>query len=123
MAGIIAAQVQAADFDHVFTLTYLGVHDWSLTEPEGVYAPTVTVVNHAGDLDIDKGWETITDGMSGQYCYSGPVMHPSERIDQAIGEELMRLAEEEPVTFVAVVVGTMDDEQDAGWAIVRKTED
>lgn len=119
IASIVAAQVQAADFDHVFTLTRKGEVDWALTEPSGVYAPSVTATESGGVEIDDARWESITDGMSGQYSYSGPVMHESEFIGEAIGAELLRLAEDGPVTFTVVVVGTDDPDHDAGWAVVR----
>lgn len=124
MASIVAAQVQAADFDHAFTLTRTGDIDWALTEPEGVWAPSAMVDGQDGGVEFDgSGWETITDGMSGQYSYNGPIMHPSEYIGRRIGEELLRLAEDGPVTFVAVVVESRgDDEEAAGWTVVRKVE-
>lgn len=126
MRRVIAAQVQAFDFDHVFTLTHVGVRDWRISEPENVWAPEV-YVSEDGKVDIESdAWETgVTTGMSGQYSYNGPVMHSSELIGPGIAEAMMFAAEEEPQTFTVVVVygdgdGEDEDPAPAGWTILRK---
>lgn len=97
--------------DHV-----IEVHkDGTVTEPSGIYAPDVTEMGPAFGVAIDSGWELL-NGFSGQYLYSGPVMHPSE----FIGGGLARYILETPGIYVAVTVRDIDSDDDAGWAVARK---
>jgi hypothetical protein len=57
-----------------------------------VYAPTL----YDDELDSDR-WELL-DGYSGQYGYSGPVMHPSEFIGGGMARDILAT----PGTYVAV---------------------
>lgn len=125
------------EFDHV-----IRVHaDGSITEADGVYAPEVNI-----DLDSDgqivgsaeqdmidsvsrAGWELMT-GYTGQYSYSGPIMHPSEYIGGDLAKDIMAA----PGFYVAVEVRgllgmaeedmTDDDHatEDApiGWVVARR---
>lgn len=118
---VLGQQINAIEFDHPFTLTHAGV----IGEADGVYAPESVVNDPDEDVVIDAaGWEALT-GMTGQYCYHGAVMHPSEFIGAQIARRLVELAEDEPQTFVIVTV--MDDEPNIadefdpiGWAILQR---
>jgi hypothetical protein len=105
-------------FDHV-----IEVHeDGSITGgPDGVYAPEL----YDGELSDTaygrslSGWE-LQSGYSGQYGYSGPVMHPSEYI----GGGLERDIRSTPGLWVALVnyVTTDGDDEDDidGWAVAYR---
>jgi hypothetical protein len=112
------------DFDHVIMVTASG----KVTDgPAGVYAPeSVIGTDSDGQVLADderewiaslerQGWETFTDGYSGQYGYSGPIMHASEYIGGSLAEDIVR----RPGLYAAVTVETLDDsEEAAGWAVV-----
>lgn len=127
------------EFDHV-----VHVHeDGTVTDNDtrGLYAPELNMETdndgqsiHADDSDIKQqaasaGWELL-QGFTGQYSYSGPVMHPSEYI----GGGLERHIRATPGYYVACVVlasceydGTTDcdietgcDCEPAGWAIAYR---
>ena len=102
------------EFDHV-----IQVHeDGSVTDgPSGVYAPEISWP----DVDVTgQGWQLL-DRYSGQYGYSGPVMHPSEYIGGRMERDILA----EPGVYVAVVVDEVGDGDDAqtvpvGWAVARR---
>jgi hypothetical protein len=62
----------------------------------------------------------LLDGFSGQYGYSGPIMHPSE----FIGGGMERHIRETPGLYVAVVVTDLDvddgDDDAVGWAVAYR---
>jgi hypothetical protein len=75
--------------------------------------------------DVPQGWSLMI-GYSGQYSYSGPVMHSSEYI----GGGLERAILDNPGLYVAVIVdGLSADESDdaetesIGWAVAFKETD
>lgn len=121
---LLAQAIQDLSFDEAFTITVFDEAVSRLSFPSGVYAPNVDHSDHH-DIDIDDpGWEALT-GFTGQYGYSGAVMHASEFVGREIARELVRLADDEPQTFVMVVVsaGVLEDgeeDEPAGWAILRK---
>lgn len=85
------------DFDHV-----IHVHgDGTVTEPRDVYAPD------CNDGAVEGDWSLLT-GFSGQYRYSGPIMHPSELIAGGIARYIL----ENPGTYVAVVAYYMCERDD-----------
>lgn len=62
-----------------------------------------------------QGWYPLR-GYTGQYMYRGPIMHPSE----CIGRNMARDILSEPGLYVALVVETLDDDEDAaGWMVAR----
>lgn len=63
------------------------------------------------------GW-TLLSGWSGQYSYSGPIMHPSE----FIGGGLERHIRETPGYYAAVIVYVDGEEDPAGWAVVYRED-
>lgn len=135
---VMAANVQAIEFDHPFTITVHAETVWQLTHPDGVYAPSV-FHDEETDVRIDDqaGWEALT-GFTGQDRYNGAVNHSSEFVGRSIARELVRLAEDEPQTYVLCVVNVeaSDDEvkekarelgldytTDAGWDAARDAAD
>lgn len=100
------------EFDHV-----IRVHeDGTITEPQGFWAPNLL----DSELD-DKGWTLFTHGYSGQYNYSGPVMHNSEFIGGDLAKDIIS----QPGLYVAVVANhTCEDHEEEcdcdtqeGWAV------
>ncbi|WP_207126806.1 hypothetical protein [Actinocatenispora comari] len=64
-----------------------------------------------------QGWEALT-GWSGQHGYNGPIMHPSELVCGALAEYILST----PGTYVAVAVETEDQDDPAGWLVLRHIE-
>jgi len=93
------------DFDHV-----IQVHeDGTVTDgPSEVYAPDLYAET------VSDGWE-LMNGYSGQYGYSGPVMHPSEFIGGRMADDILTT----PGVYVAVIADG-DEEDSDGWAVARK---
>lgn len=92
------------EFDHV-----IRVHeDGSISEPSDVFAPEMN------DGEVYDGWELLT-GFTGQYGYSGPMMHASE----FVGGGLERHIRETPGLYVALVDYSGEDEPD-GWAVAYR---
>lgn len=127
MFDAMAANVQAIEFDHPFTITVHAETVWKLSHPDGVYAPSV-FHDEETDVRIDDvaGWEALT-GFTGQDRYNGAVNHASEFVGREIARELVRLAEDEPQTYVITSVEVEPDDDDpepepAGWAILRRVE-
>lgn len=95
------------EFDHV-----IRVHaDGTVTDEPNVHAPEL----YDGELG-GTGW-TLLNGYSGQYNYAGPIMHNSEYIGGGLARDILA----QPGVYVALVNGTLsDDEDDAeGWAVAR----
>lgn len=104
------------EFDHV-----IRVHaDGLVTDERDTYAPELY------DDDVSPGW-TLLNGYSGQYCYSGPVMHPSEFIGGGMAKDILS----EPGVYVALVASYSCEEHedececdtDEGWAVARKDDE
>jgi hypothetical protein len=109
------------EFDAPFRVMPDGSVDNSLPN---VYAPSVYgygdadgQVTERETIDGREDWEFV-DGFSGQYGYSGPVMHPSE----FLGGGMARYVLETPGIYCVVGVYDMnDDDGDTalyGWALV-----
>jgi hypothetical protein len=98
------------EFDHV-----IQVHaDGSLTDTD-LYAPGL----YDGVIQSDD-W-ALMNGYSGQYGYSGPVMHPAEYIGGGLERGILA----QPGYYVALVnyVTTEDPDDDdnvSGWAVAFK---
>jgi hypothetical protein len=103
------------EFDHVIYVDNDGTVSDGLPE---LYAPELYVDEDGNDIFEagDDGW-TLMDGYSGQYGYSGPVMHPSEFIGGRLAEDIL----ERPGWYVAIVAETLGDDETepAGWAVAR----
>lgn len=112
-ADALAKSITNVEFDHPFMIVAGEVVD----APAGIHAPEVY---HDDDLDvvIMGPWEAVSHGMTGQHGYRGPVMHSSEFVGPGIAEVL---AEYEPGTILVMcVVETLDDDEEpAGWIILR----
>lgn len=130
----------AMEFDHVIT-----VHDdGTVTDgPRDVWAPELWNDDDADVTGYDRDrWELLT-GYTGQYSYSGAVMHSSEFIGGGLARDIL----DTPGVYVAVVVECepSDDDGDrwpgdsadarladyeagawrpepAGWAVARLRE-
>lgn len=115
-------------FDHVIRVNEGG----SIDEPiKGVWAAEVSVMLDADGQITDvaeeemlmwvaaAGW-TLLNGFSGQYNYSGPIMHSSEFIGGGLAEHIL----ETPGYYASVVVGCdqegVEDVEPAGWAIAYR---
>lgn len=117
----LADLIQAQDFDHVWTVGL----DRTVRDVPNLYAPTVTN-DPDGDIIIDdESWHALT-GKSGQYGYSGAVMHPSEYIGEYLAMDIAHACDEayEDGRKLAWSVVTVDDDDDGepiGWAMVWRT--
>lgn len=103
------------DFDRVIV-----VHDDGTVSDSDRYAPEVYAEDD-GTTFLSAGWELL-NGYSGQYGYSGPVMHSSEFIGGRMADDILS----EPGEYVALVVYGLgdqaedsDDDAPHGWAVAR----
>lgn len=82
-----------------------------------VYAPEV-YHSDTDDVEVaDDRWEPLT-GYTGQYSYSGAVMHPSETLGGHLADDILTT----PGVYVLVVVEVLDEDEPAGWAVLRYTD-
>ena len=113
----LAADIDALEFDTVFRII-----DGEMVPCDNVWAPSV-YHDDDDDVSIDghDGWQCFT-GLTGQYGYSGAVMHSSEYVGCCIAKYLAEYASEATdVVFALVVVNDLDDmEYPAGWAITYR---
>lgn len=104
------------EFDHV-----IQVHpDGTVSDRPDMYAPELF-----DDVLSDSSW-TLLNGYSGQYGYTGPVMHNSEFIGGTLANDILAA----PGIYVAIVscysesLGDDDETIDGtiteGWAIAFK---
>jgi hypothetical protein len=111
------------EFDHVIC-----VKNGEITEPNGVCAPEVycescnngqILAGHEQNMIESvrrQGWSLLT-GWTGQFSYSGPIMHPSEFVGGALADHIL----ENDGLYVCVTVETLDNSEDAaGWAIAYR---
>lgn len=90
--------------------------DGSITDRPDLHAPDL----YDGELSSHPahGWRLLS-GFSGQYRYSGPIMHPSEYI----GRGLEQFIRSNPDIYVCVVNYTDSDDPNEpetdidGWAV------
>ena len=109
-------------FDHIIRVR----RDGAITDAEGIYAPELVQYRNDDDTwteDLrDDDWELL-DGFSGQWSYSGPMMHSSEYI----GGDLERHIREHPGLYVAIYPSVIDDDDpDAvadSWAVAYREDD
>lgn len=111
----------AMPFDHVIRVHANG----SVTDEPGIYAPELY------ESEVSPGW-TLLSGYSGQYGYSGPIMHPSEYIGGGMARDILA----EPGVYVALAdfgtcgedceecggQGGCDEPSADGWAVARKDD-
>lgn len=93
------------EIDHVIEVTDSG----EIIERGDVYAPDL----HDSQLDDDT-W-SLMNGYSGQYGYSGPIMHSSE----FVGGRMERDIRDTPGLYVSLVDYLSDGEPE-GWAVAFK---
>jgi hypothetical protein len=112
------------EFDHV-----IQVHeDGTVTEPSGIWAPSADVdIDDEGQIleehekemirDVkSQGWNLLT-GYSGQYRYSGPIMHSSEYVGGQLAKDILS----QPGYYVTTDVITLGPDQEiAGWVVAYK---
>lgn len=104
------------EVDHV-----IRVHeDGTVSEPSGVWAPEVYDNGPADgpeDIQVDSPtghvW-TLLSGWSDQYCYRGPVMHPSEYVGGALAQHIL----DTPGFWVMTIVNSADGLTD-GWVLAH----
>jgi hypothetical protein len=114
------------EFGHV-----IEVHaDGSVTEPRGIHGPETVYQELDKDgqcIDdeihgLPSDWSLMTAGYTGQYSYSGPVMHTSEFIGGRLERDILAT----PGFYVAVIVDGLEthnnDSEDTniGWAVAYK---
>ena len=70
----------------------------------------------------DHGW-TLLDGYSGQYLYTGPIMHPSEFVGGRMADDILA----RDGYYVALVCDDLGDPEDedaesepVGWAVAYR---
>lgn len=95
------------EFDHVIRVD----RDGNVTDGPSEYFELTD-----GNLDGPKGW-SLMRGYSGQYMYSGPVMHDSEFIGGTMARDILA----QPGLYVALVNSYITDDEDGsvleGWAV------
>ena len=103
------------DFDHVVYVDANGV----VSDANDVHPYFELYVDEYGrdDFTIEPGWELMS-GYTGQYGYSGPVMHPSEFIGGTLAYDILNT----PGYYVALTVSDYSGEV-IGWAIARKVDE
>lgn len=115
------------EFDRVIQIH----EDGSVTDAPGVYGPERLEHGENGrgvdPYGLLGDWTLFTDGYTGQYGYSGPIMHNSEYIGGRLAEDIL----DTPGFYVALVCYWPDDEDTTdedreidgdyaeGWAIAR----
>lgn len=94
----------AMEFDHVIRVAAGGTVSDSPLDPYFDLHVVETSEGHWEDeFSIPEGWELLR-GYTGQYGYSGPVMHQSEYIGGGMAEHIL----ETPGDYVALVVESED---------------
>lgn len=111
MNGLISMSTlnDVMEIDHV-----IQVHaDGSITDaPSGIWAPSL----YDGEVD-DARW-VLMKGYSGQYNYSGPIMHDSEYIGGRMEQDIR----EAPGFYVALANTYLENDVLEGWAVAFRPE-
>lgn len=102
------------EFDHIVTVN----EDGTVTDSDRNDYFDLRVYKGDDDqwhdsLELPEGW-SLMNGYSGQYGYSGPIMHPSEYIGGGMERDIL----EAPGHYVALTV-----EADCGYTEEFCTED
>lgn len=98
--------------------------DGTISDAPGIYAPDLFHVDGEREPEgAGHKWEYV-DGYSGQYRYSGPVMHASEQLAGGMARDVL----ETPGTYVLCVVECWPDDEDeepepAGWVLLRRVDE
>lgn len=109
--GCIACERPDEVHEHTGTVTVQGVND---------RAPEVTTWEADGGVwpyEVDgDGWELMT-GYTGQYGYTGPMMHASEFVGGRLARDILAT----PGLYAVVTVTDMTSGELADeWAVARK---
>jgi len=75
------AAIRNTDFDQVFAITENGNYVGNIA---GQYAPEAVNPDGTADATEIQGWQLLLSGYSAQWSYSGPWMHDSETLSDAI---------------------------------------
>ena len=104
------------DLDCPFTVTTCHV----ITDRhEGLHAPEVCWSEDGGLEVQSEEWEAWSTGMSNQWGYTGPIMHPSEYLGGGMAQTLL----DEPGTYVITEVDDLDDpDAPPGWIMLKRKE-
>lgn len=110
---------ETMSFDHVIRVRDGVVEDMNPGSPGYVYAPELYWGGGEPDL-TPQNWTLLT-GYSGQYRYSGPIMHESEFIGGQLEQDILA----QDGYYVAVVCYDLDledgeDDKIAGWAVAYR---
>lgn len=113
----IVQSVRDAAFDGPFHLSREGVVTSAL------YAPDVFHDDETDVVVCSTKWEALT-GYTGQYGYSGAVMHPSEHMSNRMVRDML----EDPGIYAVTVVECLPTDEDedpepAGWCVLRYVGD
>lgn len=83
--------------------------DRSVVDADEVHAPELY------DDESVKGPWRLLDGFSGQYGYTGPIMHPSEYVGGGLERHIL----DHPGFYVTLVhyPNSEDDDEPDGWAV------
>ena len=119
-ARALAQHMTDVEFGAVFTVYPDGT--WS--ETSELHVPDVVNDPDADVWVASDRWEPLT-GMTGQYGYSGAVMHPSELPGEGMAQRLLDIAadEERPVSFALQTVWDEDAGTDIGWAVLQSVQE
>lgn len=118
----LADAIQARDFDHPFRVV-----DGAVVDAPGHYAPAVY---HDETTDVfidDERWRCLR-GLTGQYGYSGAVLHASEYVSEGVATVILDVvtACDDVVFALVVVMGLLGEDSEgsdyepAGWAIAYR---
>jgi hypothetical protein len=105
------------EFDHVIEVQA----DGTIVDRPDLYAPEA-YADGGTDPDMTGTDWALLRGYTGQYSYTGPVMHPSEYIGGRMEDDIRST----PGVYVAVVVTDLSidtesaDDNAVGWAVARK---
>jgi hypothetical protein len=119
-------------FDHVIRVN----EDGTIESVPNIWAPEINIYGDIdGQVDSDseadmvadvagQGWQLLT-GFTGQYSYSGSIMHPSEFIGGGLEDFIL----ETPGYYAAVVVDlqpydhdSSEESENVGWAVAYREE-
>ena len=100
------------EFDHVVRVNDDGTVTDDLPNERAYWAPTLC------DDELDSAEWSLMDGYSGQYRYSGPIMHASE----FIGGQMERDILAQPGLYVTLVNYFSDDTEPEGWAVAYRED-
>lgn len=98
------------------------VNEDGTVELSGNFEPDEVIGNYPerGDIFISDGWTAWSHGYTGQWGYSGPVMHDSEYLGGRLAEDILSTPGEYclmPVTYLGYL--GWEDSQDEGWIVLK----